>query len=106
MDQAGIGVHLGDRPRGPVGRRDSAIRSRAQRPTPGAQKATILIGSSLGRRSGSPSETRVRVRTRSGRRPATLVATAPPRELPIRCTGQRPRLSISEMTADAAASIE
>src|SRR5260370_7281812 len=36
----------------------------------------------LGRRPGSQGEIRVRVRTRSGRRAATRVHTAPPSELP------------------------
>ena len=56
-----------------------------------------------GRRSGIAGETSVRVRTSSGRRAATLSATAPPSELPSRCTGSlRPARKQSRASACAA----
>ena len=62
--------------------------------------------SSRGRESGRAGEIRVRVRISSGRVAATLTQTAPPRELPIRCTGPRFCFSISAMTVCARAAIE
>ena len=60
-----------------------------------------------GRRSGSAGEIRHSVRTRSARRAATCSATAPPIELPNRCTGcPGNSASIVAATAPACAGIE
>ena len=68
--------------------------SRARRPAGPGSAARSSRGSDTrrgsGLRSGMAGETSVSERTSSGRRAATRIAIAPPRELPSRCTG-RPR---------------
>jgi hypothetical protein len=56
-----------------------------------------------GSRNGMAGDTSVSVRTRSGRTPATRTETAPPIELPTRCTGPRPECSIQRITRSASA---
>jgi len=72
-------------------------------------RGTLISGnrsrSGRGRKSGRAGEIKVSVLIRSGRVAATFTQTAPPRELPIRCTGPRPRSSISAMTVCARAAI-
>ena len=57
-------------------------------------------------RSGSAGETRVSVLSRSGRRAATRIETAPPIELPPGAPGPRSRASISRITVPASAVTE
>src|ERR1700689_1759374 len=78
----------------------------SQGPIPGAHSRVSRNGSTRGRRSGRAGEIRVWVRTRSGRRAASRTQTAPPSELPTRCTGQYPRSSISSPRAVAIALME
>ena len=78
----------------------------AQGPTPGTLAARMRAGPYMGRKSGRAGEINVRERTRSGRVPASRVAMAPPRELPNRWTGPRPRGSMSRATTIVWASTE
>ena len=74
-------------------------------PSRGSPTTGKRTRSSRGRRSGRAGEMSVRVLMRSGRVAATLTQTAPPRELPIRCTGLDCRW-MSAMTVWARAAIE
>ena len=69
----------------------AASPSRARRPAGPGSDARSIRGSDTrrgsGRRSGIAGETSVSERTSSGRRAATMIAIAPPSELPSRCTG-------------------
>ena len=89
--------------------------TRAGGPTTSTRSCTGSTGSATSgnriksgriRRSGSTGETSVRVRTRSGRLAAALMHTAPPIELPTRCTGPSPSASIRLVTVPASALIE
>ncbi len=55
-----------------------------------AMRQSLLRTCTRSLRSGTAGEISVSVRTRSGRRAATISEIAPPIELPTRCTGPRP----------------
>src|ERR1700760_2849180 len=76
-------------------------RLRSQEPNLGTHRAGKRAVTGRTHRSGMAGETRVTVRIRSGRMAATRVQTAPPNELPTRCTGPRPRCSMSRATSAA-----
>ena len=78
----------------------------SQVPIPGRLITGKRSRSIRSRASGRAGEIRVSVRISPGRVAATFTQTAPPRELPIRCTGPRFCFSISAMTVCARAAIE
>src|ERR1700761_4873228 len=73
----------------------------SQEPNFGTHRAGKRAVTGRTHRSGMAGETRVTVLIRSGRVAATRVQTAPPNELPTRCTGPAPRCSMSRATSAA-----
>src|ERR1700753_3928575 len=73
----------------------------SQEPNFGTHSAGKRAVTGRTHRSGMAGATRVTVLIRSGRVAATRVQTAPPNEFPTRCTGPRPRCSMSWATRAA-----